>query len=238
VIVVVESTDYNRIMAVNPPNILSLDVHPAIAWGLGSRASCGAIIGGILNVCQLPSCYHREIKSKWNNPFFMSAVKEVTEWQFLACPNGWSLELLLPFIQDEEQRRLNFKWHDSHASCPFREQVDVFLRERKKYDSYFALLWAFEPHAPYYYPGGTGDPDKSLLFVDEQIGRVLDECGSEAEIVIESDHGIPESPEKGAVFSLPMAKTMLSFIATNFRETKSFSELGINPYMVARKRWL
>ena len=239
IFIVIEACDYQIVMNANMPNLQSLDPHPATAFGIASRPSTAAIVGGVIPVCNIAGCHHREIKQKLNSPFFLSAMSQITEKQLYLCPNGWSLEILLPWMS-REQRELNFKWHDSHQQLPAKEETDYFLKERKKYDSYFAYIHYFESHAPFYSPKGIGDPEASLAFIDEQIGRILNECSGDSFILAMSDHGRPPKPEEGAVFSLPSPKTMLSFIASNFTagQLKSWSELGVSPHSIARRRWL
>ena len=219
VIVVLEALDYNYLLEVNPPNIMSLvDVHPAVSFALGSRPATGALLGGMLPICQIPMCYHRDIQVKWCNPFFLTMMREWTDKQFFLCSNGWSLELMLPWM-DHEQRRLNLEWIEARADrLPACEMVDYFLEEKKKCNSYFAYVHLFETHHPFFSPKKRGDRRESLLYVDEQVGTILREC-NDAEIVLCSDHNLPPHVVSAAS-DVPAPKTMLSFIATNFRETK------------------
>jgi len=222
IIIVLEALDYNYLLEVNPPNIMSLeDVHPAVSFALGSRPATGALIGGMLPTCQIPMCYHREIREKWCNPFFLTMMREFTEKQFYLCSNGWSLELLLPWM-DEEQRKLNFKWIEMREEgLQASRMVDYFLREKEKVNTYFAYIHLFETHYPFCAPGLPRDGThrrEALLYVDEQVGRILKEC-DEAEIVICSDHNLPPHIVSAA-YDVPSPKTMLSFIVTNFKETE------------------
>jgi len=136
---------------------------------------------------------------------------------------------------NKDDLKLSFWAHDNHEKLPFEQFVNYFLEEKQYYESYFALLWGFESHHPFYSPKGH-DRKEALLFLDEQIGRVLDECRG-AEIVICSDHNLPPRIVSAAS-DVPAPKTMLSFIATNFKETKSYAELGVDPHKLAKERWL
>jgi len=233
IIIVIEATDYGYIMEVEPPNLTRLDPHPAVGWGLGSRPACGAVVGGMLPVCMYPECHHRTIKDRWSNPFFLTAVQKATERQFLLCGNGWALELLLPWMHPED-RRLSFWAHDNHEALPFKNIVDHFLEKKNGYESYFALLWGFESHWPFYSPKGH-DRREALLFLDGQVGRILEAC-KDAEIVVCSDHNLPPRVVSAAA-DVPAPRTMLSFIATNFTETRGWGELGVDPHRTARERW-
>jgi len=210
-----------------------LEPHPAVAWGLGSRPSCGALVGGMLPVCQIPFCYHRTIKDRWSSPFFLTMVSKMGK-VFLLCPNGWSLELLLPWI-DKEQTKLNFYWHDHHEELPAKHMTDYFLSHKDKHEDYFALLWFFESHWPFYSTKGH-DRREALLFLDEQVGRVVDGCG-DAEIVVCSDHNIPPRIVSAAT-DIPSPKTMLSFIASTFKSTKTWEELGMDAHKIAKEEWV
>ena len=218
--IVLEALDYNYIQEVQPPNLLRLDVHPAVTWGLGSRPSTGAYLGGMLPVCQLPECKHRQIGINWCNPFFLTMMREFTDRQFFLCSNGWSLELMLPWM-DREQVQLNLDWIEMKRDTEVaKEMTDFFLEERKGIRSYYAYLHYFETHHPFCAPGFPRDGTarrEALLYVDEQVGRVLDACIEEANIVICSDHNLPPQIVSAA-FDVPSPKTMLSFIATNFED--------------------
>lgn len=190
IICVVEATDINRIYQYESviPNIMSLEVHPAQAWGTGSRPAGAAILGGMLNICQYPedSCSkkHRTTKQKWSHPFFLEAIEAVTERQYLLTGNGWTLGAIFAYV-DPRDRQLCWYMHDNHPKLPEKDMVDYFLKDRKKYDSYFAMLWFFSTHAPFYSPKGTGDIESSYAFVDKQIGKILDKCSAEAEIWVQ-----------------------------------------------------
>lgn len=234
ILIVIEATSYEYLVEVNPPNLMRLDPHPAVAWGLGSRPSCGALMGGMLPVCLYPQCYHREIKDRWASPFFLSVVRSLTERQFMLCGNGWALELLLPWMTPED-RRFSFWMHDRHDELPEEKMVDNFLSEKGKYDSYFALLWMFSTHWPFYSPKGH-DRKEATLFLDRLIGRVIEAC-EDAEIVVCSDHNLPPGVVSAAT-DVPAPKTMLSFIASNFESTKTWEEMGADAHKIAKEQWL
>jgi len=232
ILICIECLDYNYIQEVEPPNILSLDPHPAVSFGVGSRPSAAALMGGMLPICQIPECYHRKIKDRWSNPFFLTTVRKLTEKQFYLVANGWIIEILLPWM-DEEQRKLNFYWHDRHEELPASSIVDYFLANHLFYDSYFAYLHFFESHWPFYSPKGH-DRKEAVLFLDEQVARVLKACRDEAEIIVTSDHNIP--PQRvSAAYDVPTPKTMLSFIASNFKEAEDW---GVDVHKLAKEEWL
>jgi len=220
--IVMEALDYAYLENEQPPNIMGADweVHPAVTWGLGSRPSTGAYTGGMLPVCQIPQCYHRQIGINWCNPFFMTMMREFTEHRFLLCANGWSLELLLPWMEPE-QVKLNLGWIEMRKEVEVaKEMVDYFLMERGKVANYYAYFHFFETHYPFHAPGLSRDGThrrEALMYVDEQVGRILDACWDEANIVLCSDHNLPPHIVSAA-FDTPAPKTMLSFIATNFKE--------------------
>lgn len=238
IIIAIECLDYNYIKSINLPNIEKLDPHPAVSFGVGSRPSAAALMGGMLPVCQYPQCFHRVIKDKWSNPWFLTTMQKITEKQFYLCANGWIIEILLPWM-DSEQRKLNFYWHDRHLQLPAKEMTDYFIKNAQGYNSFFAYLHFFESHWPFYTPGkfveGEGRAE-ALFFLDQQVGRVLDSF-SDAQTVVTSDHNLP--PHKvSAAYDVPSPSTMLSFIASNFTETESWSELGIDPMELAKNEWL
>ena len=231
IIVVLEALAHDYIMEVEPSNLMRLDVHPAVSFGLGSRPATAALMGGMLPVCQIPECYHRDIREKWSNQFFFTTIRKITERQFYLCPNGWSLEVLLPWM-NREDAKLNFKWLYSHQSLPSREIVDYFLEGKQGYRSYFAYLHFFESHWPFYSPKGH-DRREALLFLDQQVGRVLDAC-KEAEIIVCSDHNLPPRVVSAAA-DVPSPKTMLSFIASNFKDSE---EWDVDSDSLAKEVWL
>lgn len=225
--IVMEALDYAYLENEQPPNIMraAWEVHPAVTWGLGSRPSTGAYIGGMLPVCQIPQCYHREIGINWCNPFFMTMMKEFMNRTFLLCANGWSLELLLPWM-GLRQKKLNLRWIEMRKETETAtEMVDYFLEEKENPQfggakPYYAYLHFFETHYPFHAPGWPRDGTArkwALMYVDEQIGRILDSCWHEADIILCSDHNLPPRIVSAA-FDTPAPKTMLSFIATNFEE--------------------
>lgn len=234
ILICIECLDYNYIQEVQPPNLLKLDSHPAVSFGLGSRPAAAALMGGMLPVCQIPECYHRKLREIWSNPFFLTCIKEKTEKQFYLNPNGWIIEILLPWM-DEEQRKLNFYWHDHHEILPSKYISEYFLSNKDKYKSYFAYLHLFESHYPFRSPSGTGDRKSAVLFLDEIVGRILREA-SDAEIVVTSDHNIPPR-QVSAAMDVPAPKTMLCFIACN-DNAKNGELWGRNAHEVAKEKWL
>lgn len=232
ILIVLEASAYDFIAEINPPNINKLNPHPAVSFGLGSRPATAALLGGLLPVCQIPNCYHRDIAKTWANPFFLSSVKEQTKRQFYLCPNGWSLEILLPWMVPEEVK-LNFYWHDNHELLPAKLQTDYFLENVDKYESYFAYIHFFECHHPFYSPEGTGDRKASFLWCDEQVGRIVDHC-KDAEIVVCSDHNIPPGRVSAAT-DVPSPVTMLSFFASNITKPIPWK---VNPHEIAKRMWI
>lgn len=238
IIIAVECLDYNYIQTIQPENILKLDPHPAVAFGVGSRPSAAALMGGMLPVCQIPQCHHRIVKDKWSNPYFLTCMKEVTEKQFYLVANGWIIEILLPWMTPE-QRKLNLYWHDRHEELPGKDITEYFLKNSEGLESFFAYLHYFESHWPFYSPQGHGDGHRedAVKFVDSQIGKILDQYSKDTEIILTADHNIP--PRRvSAAYDVPSPSTMLAYIATNFKETKSWKELNVDPMEIVRKRWM
>lgn len=236
--IVLEAMDYSYLIEVKPPNITSFfpDIHPAVTWGLGSRPSTGAYMGGMLPVCQIPGCFHRQIGLDWCNPFFMSIMRK-SGHLFLLCGNGWSLELLLPWM-DFEQKELNLRWVEFKGEkTAAEEMVDYFLANEKVHENYYAYLHFFETHYPFVAPGLPRDGThrrEALLYVDEQIGRILGTV-EDSKIIICSDHNLPPKIVSAA-FDVPASTTMLSFIATNFKNVPRTYD-G-NHLELAREIWL
>lgn len=218
------------------PNLTKLQPHPAVAFGLGSRPSAAALMGGMLPVCQIPQCDHRKLREIWNSPWFLTLTHHITEKQYYLCTNGWIIEILLPWM-DKEQRSHNLRWHDNPKSCPSQDIVDYFLFDSDEYDSYFAYLHFFESHWPFYSPEGEGDRIRSIQFVDDLVGKVVD-ARPDAEIVVVSDHNVPPRGVSAAE-DVPSPKTMLSFIACNDQSLKGkpWGELVPNISEVVRRRW-
>lgn len=231
-------------MEQQPKNIFeyfdSTGIHPAVTWGLGSRPSCGAYIGGMLPVCQIPQCYHRRIQQDWSNPFFMSRMTRMTKRLFLLTANGWTLELLLPWM-DREQMELNFEWVEMRKDMlPAKDMVEYFLENSRGLDSYYAYLHMFETHYPFHAPGLPRDGthrDEALEYVDKQVGKILKERWDDAEIVLCSDHNLPPSIVSAAN-DVPAPKTILSFIATNFEEGSKTVPREFDHLAWAKESWL
>ena len=238
IMIVLEAMAHEFIMNSQPPNIMKYfgaeNIHPAVTWGLGSRPSAGAYSGGMLPVCSIPQCYHRQIGINWCNPFFLTLMKAQTQKQFYLTSNGWTLELFLPWMTPE-QRELCFKWIEMRKNtAPAKEMIDYFLKEQQGLDSYFVYFHLFETHYPFHGPDIPPHKGESieermkyrkdaLMYVDEQIGRIFDECGSDAKIVLCSDHNLPPLIVSAAN-DVPSPKTFLSFIATNFTEVEKTYE--------------
>lgn len=227
------------------------DVHPAVSFALGSRPATGALLGGMLPICQIPMCYHRDIQGAWSNPFHLTTMRVKTEKQFYLVSNGWSLELTLPWIDNKEEIANNFRWTKSPQNLPAREMTDYFLKEKDRYNSYFAYIHFMETHWPFNSPMGHGTGDTSqphfeyrkaaLLFLDEQVSRILKAC-KDAQVVLCSDHNLPPHIVSAAT-DVPAPKTMLSFIATNFKEAKIWDKpepkgFGIDVVKLAKEYWL
>lgn len=256
-ILVLEALDYNYLQEVQPPNIMKLeDLHPAVSFAVGSRPATGALLGGMLPICQIPMCYHRDIQGAWSNPYYMTTMKLKTEKQFYLCSNGWSYEIMLPWIESKEERALNFKWiFEDKYHAP--EMTDYFLSQKDKYDSYFAYIHFMETHYPFNSPMlekvkeeakekkvsidmenlGRDLRKASLLFVDKQVGRILDAC-KDTQIVLCSDHNLPPNIVSAA-YDVPSPRTMLSFIATTFKDAEWYDRvLGIDVVKLAKEYWL
>lgn len=250
IMIVLEAMSNEFVLNSNPPNIMKFfgakNIHPAVTWGLGSRPSAAAYAGGMLPVCSIPQCYHRQIGINWCNPFFLTLMKEQTKRQFFLTSNGWTLEIFLPWME-REQIELNFKWIEMRKdTAPAEEMVDYFLKEQKKVDSYFTYFHFFESHYPFHGPNvprysGESIEERmkyrkdSLMYVDEQVGRILDACWDDAKIVICSDHNLPPLIVSAAN-DTPAPQTILSFIATNFTEIeKTYSG---NHEAWAKEIWL
>lgn len=206
ILICVECMDYSYLAEAKPKNIMSYAPHAAVSFGVGSRAAVAALLGGMLPICEDPHCYHHQLVKRWANPFFLTEATQNGK-VFLLCPNGWVVELIQPWI-DQEQKELNLKWMGKHAELPASQMVDYLLEKERGLKSYFAYLHFFETHPPFYSPKGH-DRKEALLYLDNQIGRILD---LEAEIVIVSDHNVP--PGISAATSTPIPNTMKSFIAS------------------------
>jgi hypothetical protein len=237
ILICLEAMAHSYIIENNIESLMKLNPHPAVAFGLGSRPSAAALMGGMLPVCQIPRCHHRKLREVWNSPWFLSTMQQTTDKQYYLVGNGWIIEIFLPWMTQEQINKC-FEWHDTHDKCPSTDIVDYFLKDSKDLDSYFAYLHFFESHFPFYSPKGTGNRKRSVEFVGEQVQRVI-KARPEAEIVIVSDHNIPPMIESAA-YDVPAATTMLSFIACNEQATKGkvWKELGIEPFEIAKKLWM
>lgn len=237
-IVALECLDHHAVQTYELENILKLDPHPAVSFGVGSRPAAAALMGGMLPVCQIPECYHRKIKDAWSNPWFLTTMQRMTNKQFYLVANGWIIEILLPWMTPV-QCKLNFEWHDRHHELPAKEMTDYFISDVEDQDTFFAYLHFFESHWPFYSPQGTGEEHRgdALKFLDGQVGILLDTFNKDTEIILTTDHNIP--PQKvSAAYDVPSPSTMLAYIASNFKETKSWAEMGIEPIEIAKEEWL
>jgi hypothetical protein len=131
-----------------------------------------------------------------------------------------------------EQRKLNMKWHDGNEALPAKEETDYFLANKDKYKSYFAYIHFFESHPPYYSPKGH-DRKEAVLFLDMQVGRILDACKDGEQIVVCSDHNLPPG-KVSAAMDVPSPVTMLSFIASNFTHPTPWN---VDSHQIARDEW-
>lgn len=225
--IVLEAIAHDYLIEQAPKNITGYfdEIHPAVTWGLGSRPSCGAYIGGMLPICQIPQCHHRVTQKRWSNPFFMTTMLHETDKPFLLTSNGWTLELLLPWMNFEQQK-LNFEWVEMRKDMlPAKDMVEHFLSGSEDLSSYYAYIHLFETHYPFHAPGLPRNGEhraEALEYVDKQIGRIFDER-DDADIVLTSDHNLPPHIVSAAE-DVPAPKTMLSFIATNFTECEETYE--------------
>jgi len=234
IIIALEAMAHEFVMNTNPPNIIEffggMNIHPAVTWGLGSRPSAAAYMGGMLPVCSIPQCYHRQIQINWSNPFFMSLMKKHTDKVMMMTSNGWTVEIMLPWI-DSDLKKRNLDWITFRKDePPAEDMIDYFLEEQSKYNSYFAYFQLFETHYPFTAPNVPvydNEPIEermkyrkdAMLYLDKQIGRIFKEVGDKAEIVLCSDHNLPPLIVSAAN-DTPAPQTILSFIATNFTETE------------------
>ena len=111
ILVAIECCEYEWLKKVNTPNIDSLELgpHPAYSFGATTRAAVPALLGGFLPKCTINDCAHNKVR--WTNPFFLTSLKKITNL-YLGVPNGWALEYLLPFMNDD-LRKKNLMW-ESH----------------------------------------------------------------------------------------------------------------------------
>lgn len=219
-LITIEAIAHDYIQELDLPFLANkVDTHPAVSFGLGSRPAVAALMGGMLPVCQIPDCNHRDVRTTWANPYFLTHTRTMTDKQFFLTSNGWMIEILLPWCT-KEQRLLNFKWSNDHMVCPSVEMIDWFLEKTDDLDSYFGYVHIFESHHPWYFPGrphGDARPEyreKAVRYADTLVEKLFNARKDEAEIVICSDHNEP--PRKvSAANDVPSAKTMLSFFACN-----------------------
>ena len=248
IMIALEAMSHEFIMEAQPKNITRWfeadNIHPAVTWGLGSRPSCAAYLGGMLPICQIPECYHRQIATNWANPFFLSILRDTTRKLLFFTSNGWTLEPMLPWM-DKKQIADNFHWIEGKAQAPSKEMVKVFLEEEMMLDAYYAYFHFAETHYPFHGPGIPPPSGESieermkyrkpaLDFVDSALGPLFIQCWDDAEIVLCSDHNLPPLVVSAAN-DTPSPKTMLSFIATNFTTTEKTYDGDHLEW--AKKRW-
>ncbi len=240
VLVVMEALAHDYLQEQQPPNIVKHfdDIHPAVTWGLGSRPSAGAYMGGMLPICQIPQCHHRDIQRNWAEPWFMTRMQELGEL-FLMSSNGWTTELLMPWMT-QEQRRMNLDWIEMRSDqLPAKDMVTYFLDASAEVENFFAYIHMFETHYPFHAPDlprNGQHRDEALRYVDEQVGRLMEGVDEDVEVVLCSDHNLPPQIVSAAN-DVPAPKTMLSFIATNF-ETCESTLGGRNRIQYARDMYL
>lgn len=230
ILVALECCDSEFLQKVDTPNLDSMEsgVHPAYSPGVTTRAAVAAFMGGILPDCIVKDCsYH---KFRWTNPFFMTDLKKKTNL-YVGCPNGWALELLVPYMS-EELKKKNLYWMESHQYLPSEMILDDF--ESRDYDDYFMYLHVQENHPPYFHPDWKGvkpgdinkrddipePPERRKMAVEwvdrEIIGRILDYdfdqlvvCGDHA-----LEHNVPQvhidSPRDDEVESSTVVRDMQS----------------------------
>jgi len=250
IMIALEAMSHEFVMESQPKNITRYfgadNIHPAVTWGLGSRPSCGAYLGGMLPICQIPECYHRQIAINWANPFFLSILRDTTRKLLFFTSNGWTLELMLPWM-DKKQIVDNFRWIEGKAQAPSKEMVKTFLEEEEKLDSYYAYFHLAETHYPFHGPGIPPPSGNEIIgermkyrklafdFIDSSLEPLFIRCWKDAEIVLCSDHNLPPLVVSAAN-DTPSPKTMLSFIATSFTKTKKTYDGDHLEW--AKKRWM
>jgi len=177
---VLECTEYDFLVKVKPPNIMSIgDVHPAWSWGRTTRASVGALLGGILPECIYKGCWHNKVKEKLVNPFFLTDLKREGIPTYLFIANGWFIEFLKPFMPSwlwKEMIRQNKEGFDD------KWNVEKALELSEKHDNYFIYLHIMTCHPPFF---EGNDPDlpklegfdnvrrRALLYADELLKPLL-----------------------------------------------------------------
>jgi len=198
IIICLECIDYAYLKECHTPNIDSLNPHPAISYGAITRAAVPAILGGLLPVCTIDGCYHREQIKNWSNPFFLTHYKEKGHL-FLYVPNGWVYEYIRHFMTPEFKKKWWF-WHNNHHLQPTKLMVEDFLEQLPKLEKpYLAYFHCMETHPPFYPPGPVkelpaGSPEwwerrkKAVEFVDQAIKPLLEiDCD---DLIIIADHNI------------------------------------------------
>lgn len=213
ILVAIECCSFDYLQKYKTPNIDSMELgpHPASSFGSTTRAAVSALLGGFLPKCNVEGCKHNQVR--WTNPFFLTNMKKKTNL-YLGIPNGWVLELLIPFM-NAELRKNNLYWHNQHENLVSQMILSNF--EQMNYDDYFFYLHVMESHPPFYHPQWKGvkpsqinkrkdlpDPDTrrkmSVEWIDQKIiGRILKY--DYEQFVIVSDHPLKHDiPEPEPVF--------------------------------------
>jgi len=240
ILIAVECLNYADLKNYHTPNIDSMEVGPCPAYSHGTttRTAVAGLLGGILPNCMVKDCPHT--KATWTSPFFLTDLQKKTNL-FIACPNGWILELLRPFMPDWLWKK-NLDWHGRHQEQPSKMALDEF--ERANYDNYFFYLHVMEDHPPFYCPDFANVKDKlhpqerrkrAVEWTDREIiGRVLKY--NYEQLVVVGDHALehnvprlrteidPDSAEASLarevrgiqdVSELPIGHSLRTFIASN-----------------------
>lgn len=186
IIVCLENANYNYLKTLNVPNIKSLGMHPACAFGGTTRASVAAMLGGFMPICQIEGCWHKEAFKRWPYVWYLTDYFKANKL-FLYIPNGWILELIEPFIRPDLKPKIQ-KWLAYHDS---RDMINDFL-SRKLKGGYFAYFHIMETHSPYY-PDKRGIEDNAerrkaaFEYVDRIIKPLIDLDVDD--LVVTADHG-------------------------------------------------
>jgi len=197
IIFVFECLEYDFLKECNTPNLSDLNPHPALSYGATTTAAVPALLHGFLPICTIDKCWHRDLN--WQDPFFLSHRKREGTL-LLYVNNGWAFESILHFVDEEFKQKL-LKWHDEHEKCPTRFIVSDFIKRVKNIDKYFCYIHAIESHPPFYTPNTINWSDemrkeykdelriKAIEFIDEQLGRIMDEVDYDI-LIVTSDHAL------------------------------------------------
>jgi len=121
ILIAIECLNYADLKNYHTPNIDSMEVGPCPAYSHGTttRTAVAGLLGGILPNCMVKDCSHTKVS--WTSPFFLTDLQKKTNL-FIACPNGWILELLRPFMPDWLWKK-NLEWH-----C-YDEDTEILTRD-------------------------------------------------------------------------------------------------------------